>query len=34
MARIYIETTVVSFYFNARPEPEMVGASKLEPTVA
>ena len=24
MARIYIETTVVSFYFNARPEPEMV----------
>jgi len=24
MARIYIETTVVSFYFNTRPEPEMV----------
>jgi len=24
MARIYVETTVVSFYFNARPEPEMV----------
>ncbi len=24
MARIYIETTVISFYFNARPEPEMV----------
>lgn len=24
MARIYIETTVVSFYFNARSEPEMV----------
>lgn len=24
MARIYIETTVVSFYYNARPEPEMV----------
>ena len=24
MARIYIETTIVSFYFNARPEPEMV----------
>lgn len=24
MARIYIETTVFSFYFNARPEPEMV----------
>jgi len=24
MARIYIETTVVSFYFNARPEPEMI----------
>lgn len=24
MARIYIETTVGSFYFNARPEPEMV----------
>lgn len=24
MARVYIETTVVSFYFNARPEPEMV----------
>lgn len=24
MARIYIETTVVSFYFNARTEPEMV----------
>jgi len=24
MARIYIETTVVSFYFNVRPEPEMV----------
>jgi hypothetical protein len=24
MARIYLETTVISFYFNARPEPEMV----------
>ena len=24
MARIYIETTIVSFYFNARTEPEMV----------
>jgi hypothetical protein len=24
MARIYIETTVISFYFNARREPEMV----------
>lgn len=24
MARIYIETTVISFYFNARTEPEMV----------
>lgn len=24
MARIYIETTVVSFYFNVRPEAEMV----------
>lgn len=24
MARIYLETTVFSFYFNARPEPEMV----------
>lgn len=24
MVRIYIETTVVSFYFNARLEPEMV----------
>jgi len=24
MARNYVETTVVSFYFNARPEPEMV----------
>lgn len=24
MARIYIETTVVSFYYNARPEPEMI----------
>ncbi len=24
MARIYIETTVPSFYYNARPEPEMV----------
>ena len=24
MARSYVETTVVSFYFNARPEPEMV----------
>ena len=24
MARIYIETTVVSFYFNARAEPEMI----------
>ena len=24
MARIYIETTVVSFYYNVRPEPEMV----------
>lgn len=24
MARIYIETTIISFYFNARPEPEMV----------
>ena len=24
MARIYIETTIVSFYFNARSEPEMV----------
>ena len=24
MARIYIETTVISFYFNARPETEMV----------
>lgn len=24
MARLYIETTVVSFYFNARTEPEMV----------
>ena len=24
MARIYIETTVVSFYFNVRTEPEMV----------
>ena len=24
MARIYIETTVISFYFNARSEPEMV----------
>ena len=23
MARIYIETTVVSFYYNERPEPEM-----------
>ena len=26
MARIYIETTVISFYFNARPEPEMEAA--------
>jgi hypothetical protein len=24
MARIYLETTVISFYFNARTEPEMV----------
>ncbi|MDA0588150.1 MAG: type II toxin-antitoxin system VapC family toxin [Planctomycetota bacterium] len=24
MARIYIETTVVSFYYNARTEPEMI----------
>lgn len=24
MARIYIETTVVSFYYNIRPQPEMV----------
>jgi predicted nucleic acid-binding protein len=24
MARIYIETTVISFYYNARSEPEMV----------
>ena len=24
MARIYVETTVISFYFNARTEPEMV----------
>ncbi len=24
MARIYIETTVFSFYYNARPQPEMV----------
>ncbi len=24
MARIYIETTVISFYFNVRTEPEMV----------
>lgn len=24
MARIYIETTIPSFYYNARPEPEMV----------
>jgi hypothetical protein len=24
MARIYLETTVISFYFNARSEPEMV----------
>ncbi len=24
MARIYIETTVVSFYYNVRPQPEMV----------
>ncbi len=24
MARIYLETTVISFYFNARPEPEMI----------
>jgi hypothetical protein len=24
MARIYLETTVVSFYFNARSEPEMI----------
>jgi hypothetical protein len=24
MARIYVETTVLSFYYNARPEPEMI----------
>ena len=24
MARIYIETTVVSFYYNVRTEPEMI----------
>ena len=24
MARIYIETTVISFYYNVRPQPEMV----------
>ena len=28
MARIYIETTVFSFYFNARPEPEMVARER------
>jgi predicted nucleic acid-binding protein len=28
MARIYIETTVISFYFNARPEPEMVARER------
>ena len=24
MARIYLETTIISFYYNARSEPEMV----------
>ncbi len=24
MARIYIETTVISFYHNSRPEPSMI----------
>ena len=24
MARIYLETTVISFYFNVRVEPEMI----------
>ena len=28
MARIYIETTVFSFYFNARPQPEMVARER------
>jgi hypothetical protein len=28
VVRIYIETTVVSFYFNARTEPEMVARER------
>jgi predicted nucleic acid-binding protein len=28
MARIYIETTVISFYFNVRTEPEMVARER------